>query len=121
MLFIQIPQQWENGMNIIKYRNVYEYDSNNDGGKIFYSKNDIYERKIDYSGEWYYMYIDIETLNLLVQNFGIISTTRRPTGFTNCDNPSTGTEVHLKYCGANINLVCKNKTRFNLNHLEQDW
>jgi hypothetical protein len=96
MLFIEIQQEWKHNVNIIKYRNIHEDD-------------------------WYYMYIDIETLNLLIQNFGIISTVRKPTGLTNCDNLSTGNKIKIKYCGANIELFCKNKTDFKTSYLEQDW
>lgn len=96
MIFIEIQQKWNNNMNIIKYRNISD-------------------------DKWYYMYIDIETLNILLQKFGIISVVRNPTGFTNADKPTTGNEIKIKYCGAYINLFCKNKTRFNLNCIEQDW
>ncbi len=55
MLLIEFQQDLNYGSNnILKYRNV---DSD----------------------EWYYMYIDIETLNLLIENFGIVSTVRIPT------------------------------------------
>lgn len=53
MLLIEFEEHITDGLNILKYINV-EHDN------------------------WYYLYIDIETLNLLVTNFGIITTKRVP-------------------------------------------
>jgi len=63
--------------------------------------------------------MDIETLNLLVTNYGIISTCKMPTVSTSCDNPTTGDVVKLKYCGADVQLHCGNNTPFHLPHLEK--
>ena len=99
MLFIEIPQEFDYGdKNIIKYKNV-----NDD--------------------KWYYLYIDIETLNLLVSNYGIISCVQE-IGHRYVDSPLTGDEVYLEYCGAKIKLYCKNglrKYNFNYACLEKDY
>ena len=97
MLFVEFQREFNYGYdNILKYRDVNEED-------------------------WYYMYIDIETLNILVKNFGIISTVKIPTRFTNADNESTGKEINLKYCGADIKLNCENNTKFYLPYIEQNY
>lgn len=96
MLFIEFQSNLKHELNILKYRNV---------------DDDI----------WYYLYIDIETLNLLVRNFGIISTVKNPTGYTCCDNPSTSKYINLKYCDANIELYCGNNASFNLSKIEQNY
>lgn len=96
MIFIEFSVNLHSGLNLLKYRNI---------------DDDI----------WYYMYIDIETLNLLVQNFGVISTWRNPTSFTNCDNETTSKIVKLKYCNASIELFCGNNTKFNILHIEQNY
>ena len=83
-------------------------------------KNIVKYREVD-STDWYYMYMDIETLNWLVQNYGIISTRRIPTMNTSCDNPTTGQLVCLKYCGASITMRCGNNTKFYLPLLEQNY
>ncbi len=96
MLFIEFETNLNSCNNILKYRNV--YDNN-----------------------WYYLYIDIETLNLLVTNYGIISTYKNPTKYTNCDNETTTKIIKLKYCGADINLCCGNNTTFYLPYIEQNY
>ena len=97
MLFIEFQTEFNYGNdNILKYRNVNECD-------------------------WYYMYIDIETLNLLVENFGIISTVQIPNIYRCIDNPTTGKEINLNYCGANIKMTCGNNTLFYLPYLEQNY
>ena len=96
MLFIEFETKLNSGLNILKYRNI---------------NDDI----------WYYLYIDIETLNLLVTNYGIISTYKIPTKFTNSDNLSTSNNIKLKYCGTDIQLLCGNKTSFYLPHIEQNY
>ena len=96
MLFIEFQMNLDCGLNILKYRNI---------------DND----------DWYYLYIDIETLNLLVNNFGIISTYKEPTKFTNCDNPSTSKNIKLKYCDVNIELKCGNDTYFYVPMIEQNY
>jgi len=100
MLFVEIPVNFNNGLNIIKYRNVKEED-------------------------WYYLYIDIETLNLLIMNFGIISVYRNPTKSICCDRPTTGNIIQMKYCGADIELNAKTKLQyarhFYLPDIEQNY
>ena len=96
MLFIEFEINLNSGLNILKYRNI---------------NDDI----------WYYLYIDIETLNLLVINYGIISTCKISTKFTNCDNPTTSKIIKLKYCGADIQLYCNNNTSFYLPYIEQNY
>lgn len=97
MLFIEIQTEFNSGCNnIIKYRNI---DNDN----------------------WFYMYIDIETLNSLIENFGIISTIQFPTKYRCADNLTTGKEINLKYCGANIKLYCGNYTYFYLPYIEQNY
>jgi hypothetical protein len=96
MLFVEFELNIKSGLNILKYRNV---------------NDDI----------WYYLYIDIETLNLLITNYGIISTYKIPTKFTNCDNPSTSKIIKLKYCGADIKLQCGNISPFYIPDIEQNY
>jgi hypothetical protein len=96
MLFIEFQTNIISGVNILKYRNI---------------NDDV----------WYYLYIDIETLNLLVTNYGIISTYKIPTKFKNCDNPTTSNIIKLKYCGADIRLFCGNNTKFYLPYIEQNY
>ncbi len=96
MLFIEFQINLNSGLNIVKYRNI---------------DDEI----------WNYLYIDIETLNLLLTNYGIISTCKNPTQITNCDNPTTSKIIELKYCGADIQLHCGNNTSFYLPHIEQNY
>ena len=65
--------------------------------------------------------MNIETINLLVTNFGIISTCKIPNQHTSCDNPSTSKQIKLKYCGADIELYCNNDTKFYLPFIEQNF
>jgi len=90
MLFIEFQTNLNYGLNFLKYRNI---------------DDDI----------WYYLYIDIETLNLLVTNYKI------PTKITNCDNPTTSKISKLKYCGDDIQLCCGNNTIFYLPYIEQNY
>jgi hypothetical protein len=95
MLLVDIPVYIDSGdKNIIRYRNVE-------------------------SEEWFYMYMDIETIHLLVENYGIISTIQVPTRYRCCDNPTTGKNIILNYCGANIELHCGNNSKFDLSLLDQ--
>lgn len=94
MLFIQFATNLHSGKNLVKYRDV-----NDDN--------------------YYYMYLDIETLNLLINNFGIISTYKVPARVTYCDTPRTGRDISLKYCGADILIGCGNNANFNVLLLEQ--
>ena len=98
MIFIEFQIQLNNDINILKYRNV---------------DDDI----------WYYLYISIEILNLLVLNYGIISTYKIPTKHTNCDNLTTSKIIKLKYCGCPIKLYCNNNNNnnFYLPYIEQNY
>lgn len=100
MLFVEFPINLEHGSNILKYRDI-EKDS------------------------WYYLYIDVETLNLLIENFGVISTHTIPTIRTNADNPTTSKYVHVKYCNADITMYCGiNNSRLEfqaLSNIEQNY
>lgn len=71
--------------------------------------------------EWYYMQIDIETLALLVENFGVISTVRVPTKSIIIDTPLTGEEISVSYCGANIKFYCRSNSQFNISKIEQNY
>ena len=96
MLLIEFQINLNSGLNILKYRNI----------------ND---------NIWHYLYVDIETLNLLVTNYGNISTYKIPTNFTNCDNPTTSKIIKLQYCDANIQLYCDNNASFYLPYIEQNY
>ena len=96
MLFIEFGTNLNYCNNILKYRNV---DDDN----------------------WYYLYIDIETLNLIVTNYGIISTYKIPTQYTNCDNETTSKIIKVKYCGADVKLCCGNNGPFYLPYIEQNY
>jgi hypothetical protein len=96
MLFIEFQINLKYGLNILKYRNI-----NDDN--------------------WYYLYIDIETLNLLVTNYGIISTYKIPTELTNPDNQTTSNIINIKYCGADIQLLCRNNAPFYIPYIEQNY
>lgn len=71
---------------------------------------------------WNYLEMDIETLNLLINNFGIISTryipNHNPTQKICADNPATGKEITLKYNGAHIRLNCGSNVYFYLPDIE---
>lgn len=97
MLFIEFQTELHSGLNMLKYKEV--------GSDV-----------------WYYMHMDVETLHLLIRHFGVISTLKVPTQWTNCDNPSTSTAVQVKYCGAPIQFFCgKRTTKFNVADLEQNY
>lgn len=96
MLFIEFQTNLNSGLNILKYRNIDD-------------------------DTWYYLYIDIETLDLLIRNFGVISTYKIPTKFTNCDNPTTSKIIKLQYCGADIQMYCGANSTFYLPCIEQNY
>lgn len=86
MLFIEFPMHLQPTNNLIKYKEV----TGTDG--------------------WQYMYLDLETLNLLLFHFGTRATTRpHPTQQCSCDNESTGFMVTAKYCGTPIKMICGGK------------
>ena len=85
MILIEFPQKLEGNIHVMKYKTVEEND-------------------------WYYMYIDIETLHLLVSNFGIISTILFPPFSCCIDHPSTGSDIKVSYNGAEVHLFCCTNT-----------
>ena len=93
---IEFDSNLKDGLNLMKFRNV-EDDS------------------------WYYLYIDIETLNLLVTNFGIISTLRMPTQVIYADTPLTCKTIRMNFCGAPIELSCCNNDYIYLPIMEQNY
>ena len=73
--------------------------------------------------DWFYVYCDLSTLNILLNFFGIVSVMRF-SGRVNCDNGTLSNEINLKYCGAAIHVSCNryyNYFKFNLAILEQDY
>lgn len=96
MIFIELEREWNYGENLIKYR-----DEN--------------------SEEWYYMYIDIETMSHLLYNFGIISALRVPTRYCTMDNPWTGRNVIVKYCGAEVTMICNNNMRITYHSMATNY
>jgi hypothetical protein len=96
MIIIEFENNITYGLNILKYRDI-----NDDN--------------------WYYVYIDIETLNILLRNFGIISTLRLSTQKFNIDNPCTSKNIIMSYCNTNIQIYCGNNTYFYLPKLEENF
>ena len=96
MLLIEFEEKLTHGLNILKYRNI--EDEN-----------------------WYYLYIDIKTINLLISNFGIIYTKRIPSQNVCIDNPSTSKNITIDFCRAKINMHCGNNTQIYLPLLEQNY
>lgn len=96
MILIEFEENLNYGVNIIKYKTV-----NDDS--------------------WYYMYLDIETLNLLIKNFGIIGLLRIPCEPICADQPTTGKEINLSYCGARIKMFCNENIPIDsvLHYIEQ--
>ena len=97
MIIIEFPKHLTYGVNnIIKYRDI---DDN----------------------KWHYLYVDIETLNLLILNFGILSSNRIPLQPIYTDNSSTGKNISVKYCGAKINMRCGNNSYVSLSSFEGNY
>lgn len=87
MLFIEFQQNISTQTFLIKYRNV---DDTN----------------------WSYLEdIDIKTLNLLLQNLGVVAIYRQ--GPLLSVPVCTGQEIKINYCGAPITLYCGNKPNMN--------
>ena len=63
----------------------------------------------------------METLNLLVTNFGIMSSWRIPTQFICVDSLLTSKKINMKFCDASIELYCGNNTYFYLPIMEQNY
>ena len=82
MLIIEFSPNIKYGSNLLKYRNI---DDN----------------------KWYTLHINIETLGLLVDNFGIISNDYQK-------------KAVIKYCGAQLELQCGNNSDFWLPLIEQN-
>lgn len=73
--------------------------------------------------KWYYLIMDLLTLNNLINNYGCVSTKIYNKTNINCDNPTTGKEINVKYHKANISMFC-NKTINSgkyLHHLEENY
>ena len=66
-------------------------------------------------------FFHLKNLNLLVTNFGIISTWRIPTQFIYVDSPSTSKKINMTLCNVPIELYCRNNTYFYLSILEQNY
>ncbi len=96
MILIEFEEDLNYESNILKYRDV--EDDN-----------------------WYYLYIDIETLNLLITNFGIISIKRMPTEHIYIDTPLTSKIINAKYCNAQIEMHCGNNASFNISLLGHNY
>lgn len=96
MLLLEFEENIIYGLNIVKYRNI--EDEN-----------------------WYYLYIDIETLNLLLTNFGIIYTKKIPTQNICIDNMTTSKNITIEFCRARINMRCGKNTQIYLPLLEQNY
>jgi len=96
MLLIEFDPNLNQDFNLLKYRNT--EDDN-----------------------WYYLYIDMETLHLLIQNYGIISTLKIPTEPIHLDNPITGKKININFCGAPIEFYCGNNESFYLPIMEQNY
>jgi hypothetical protein len=73
----------------------------------------IYYKNVD-DVEWNELNIDIETLNLLISNFGIKSSVLGKS----IEYPSTGQEITMKYHGADISLHCGCNVPFDISILE---
>ena len=92
MYLIEFPAEiWENEI-IIKYIPI-----NNSIVK--------HEDQIE-NPEWCQMIMDLETLNMLIQNFGMQSIYKIPEQRGNCDNGTLSREVRVRYCGAEIKMIC---------------
>ena len=96
MLLIEFDCDLKYELNILKYRNVDD-------------------------DAWEYLYIDIETLSILLANFAIISTLRFNIDYICLDMPYTDKRIQLKYCGADIELYCGNNAAFYLPIMEQNY
>ena len=96
MILIEFEENITDDLNILKYRNVQDEF-------------------------WNYLYINVETLHLLLINFGILSTKRIPTENIYLDNPSTSKNITINFCGASIELYCGNNTHIYLPILEQNY
>lgn len=75
-----------------------------------YTENNIAVRYKDSStDEWHCITIDIRTLGLLIENFGMIACEYNPYTSTrpNLDNGTTNIWAHVNYCGAPITIPCR--------------
>ena len=95
MLLLEFSNNIKNDNIIIRYKNINDYI-------------------------WEYLTIDFITLNLLIQNYSILSTNKYDNNklYSSCDNPSTGKICELNYYGANIKIGC-NSIIINNNILKQ--
>ena len=64
--------------------------------------------------QWNYMYVNMETLALLLHHYGVVSTKHLPgKKYVNLDNGTTGRQIQMKFCGADIMIECKGKYNYN--------
>jgi hypothetical protein len=96
MLLIEFAYNLQYGLNILKYRDALDHN-------------------------WYYLYIDIETLHLLLINFGVLSTYRIPTQVFSLDTPLTSTKINVTFSGAPLQLYCDSNAHFYLPIMEQNY
>jgi hypothetical protein len=62
--------------------------------------------------DWYYLYVDLATLNLLISNFGMVGAKRYDRGTIQLDNGTDNEHIDVKYCGSDITLRCFNSRPF---------
>jgi hypothetical protein len=55
---------------------------------------------------WQYLYIDLETLNLLISYVGIISINRFTNKNITSDNGTLSEDIAINYCGSEIIVSC---------------
>ncbi len=82
MLLVEFPMNIQQNWVVIKYR-----DMNDDN-------------------MWHLMEIDIETLHLLLSNFGIIGLRRMPMNKIISDNGTLSPDIKVNFCGASITMPC---------------
>ena len=93
-----------------------EFDPN-----LKYGYNNIIKYRDVEDSVYYYLYIDVETLHLLLLHFGILSTWIIPTEKNCLDNLTTTKNIKCTFCNAQIELYCGNNTLFNMNIMEQNY
>lgn len=112
MIIIEFPLELNQNSNVIRYRNIL----NNHNEDL----------------NWHIILCDFQTLNYIINNFGIIGTvlylSNKKCQELCVDNPSTSDIINVSYCGANIKLLCSKYLNSNtvkkhkaLNHLIQNF
>ena len=79
--------------------------------KLYYGNNNLVKYKNENDCEWNYLYTDIETINLLISNFGINQIKTDPVCFSDNDK-----YISAIYCDVDIHMKCNGKLN-NLNNL----